>query len=738
MSNMNYFPKENDSLNYNEYIKCYKDPEGYYLDNNIYKPCYYTCKTCNISGNDIFHNCLECNANNHFEIKFNNYSNCYNNCSYYYYFDKENNKYYCTLNSSCPNEYPKLNKDKLECVKYNIENILDDLSIKEKNETEKMTKEEEIEYYDNLLDILEEGFTDNFDTSNIDEGQDEVIKTEKVTVTFTSVENQKNDINQNVTTIDLGDCENELRKYYNLSNNETLYMKKIDVIQEGFNIPKVEYDVYSKLYGTNLIKLNLSVCENSKIIISIPINLIENIDIFNSSSGYYNDICYTTTSEDGTDITLNDRKSNYIDKNMSICQDGCEFSLYDKKKQKAGCSCNVKESSSTIADMKINKDKLIKNFKDIKNIINLNILVCYKNLLKKESIIYNVGCYILLSIIIFHIISIFVFYLSEFNLIKNKIKKIIFGINEEQIINKNEILKENKSRYNSNDISIYKKKKKKKSNKKKHNKNKNIKIIDDYSKRKMISINNYNKNEKINNNDIEKIENILEYIDEEINDLSYNLALQYDQRIFCQYYISLIKTKHSLIFAFFNNNDYNSKIIKIDLFLIGFGIDYIVNALFYNDDTMHKIYQSKGEFDFEAQIPIIIYSTLISMVLNTPLNILALSNDAIIDFKQEKSKMSIMKKTKELENKLSIKFIIYYIISFLFLSFFLYYISMFCVIYKNTQIHLLKDTLLSFGLSLFLPFLYNLLPGIFRTAALYDRKDKREYLYNFSKFLQSF
>ena len=467
LCNTHYYPKENDTLNFDEFIKCYKEPEGYYLDNNLYKPCYYTCKTCEIPGNNIYHNCLECNANNHFEIKFNNYSNCYDNCSYYYYFDKENNKYYCTLNSSCPNEYPKLNKDKFECVKYNIENILDDLIIKEKNETEKMSKEEEIEYYDNLLDILEEGFTDSFDTSNIDEGQDEVIKTEKVTVTFTTVENQKNDINQNVTTIDLGDCENKLRNYYNLSSNETIYMKKIDVIQEGFNIPKVEYDVYSKLYGDGLIKLNLSVCENSKIIISIPINLIENIDIFNSSSGYYNDICYIATSEDGTDITLNDRKSNYINKNMSICQDGCEFSLYVKKKQKAGCTCNVKESSSTIADMKINKDKLIKNFKDIKNIINLNILVCYKNLLKKEGIINNIGCYILLSIIIFHIISIFVFYLSEFDLIKNKLKKIIFVMNGKQILDKkDEKIKEKKSLYNSNDISIYKKKKKKKTNKK--------------------------------------------------------------------------------------------------------------------------------------------------------------------------------------------------------------------------------------------------------------------------------
>ena len=29
---------------------------------------------------------------------------------------------------------------------------------------------------------------------------------------------------------------------------------------------KIEYNVYSKLSGNNLVKLNLSVCENSKIL----------------------------------------------------------------------------------------------------------------------------------------------------------------------------------------------------------------------------------------------------------------------------------------------------------------------------------------------------------------------------------------------------------------------------------------------------------------------------------------
>ena len=54
--------------------------------------------------------------------------------------------------------------------------------------------------------------------------------------------------------------------------------------------------------------------------------------------------------------------------------------------------------------MNINKEKLLENFKDIKNIANLNFLVCYKKLFKKDGIINNIGCYIMFGIIFFHIL----------------------------------------------------------------------------------------------------------------------------------------------------------------------------------------------------------------------------------------------------------------------------------------------------------------------------------------------
>ena len=61
---------------------------------------------------------------------------------------------------------------------------------------------------------------------------------------------------------------------------------------------------------------------------------------------------------------------------------------------------------------------------------------------------------------------------------------------------------------------------------------------------------------------------------------------------------------------------------------------------------------------------------------------------------------------------------------------------MFGAIYRNTQIQLIDDTLISFGLSLIYPFLIYLLPGIFRIPSLKREKGYGKYLYNFSKLLQ--
>ena len=258
------------------------------------------------------------------------------------------------------------------------------------------------------------------------------------------------------------------------------------------------------------------------------------------------------------------------------------------------------------------------------------------------------------------------------------------------------------------------------------NKNKNKKIIFKKLQRKNKS--------KI----LQRVKRIMEYTYDEKNALSYNLAIKYDRRPFTLYYVSLLKTKHKLIFSFFQNNDYNSKIIKIDIFFVSFTIYYVVNCLFFDDDTMHELYEAKGSFNIEYQITKIIYSSLISSFFNTSLSLLALSDNGIIAFKNNKLKGNVYLRRKSLEKILKIKFIIYFVLSFIFLLFFWYYISMFGAIYKNTQFILLEDTSISFVSSFISPLFIYLIPSIFRIYALSNPRKNRKCLYNFSKLLQMY
>ena len=155
--------------------------------------------------------------------------------------------------------------------------------------------------------------------------------------------------------------------------------------------------------------------------------------------------------------------------------------------------------------------------------------------------------------------------------------------------------------------------------------------------------------------------------------------------------------------------------------------------LFFNDDTMHNVYENKGLFDVSYQLPLIIYSSFISMFLGSLVQMLGLSNDAIIDFKQSKEINNINERGEKIIKKIKIKFIFYFILSFLLLFCFWYYISMFDAVYKNTQFLLLEDTLMGFGLSLVTPFVIYLIPGMFRIPALRTPQQNKRCLYNFSK-----
>ena len=738
--------------------ECISCPLNYELEDTNCVEC-TGCKTSEISSCD----CSICL--NGYYLDYNKCKQCSEDCSTY-----QENTCICDNKYSFYGHYYKTNESISLLKTDSLTNIEDTIFQIIKNKL----NNGEIN-----LTYLDSG---NYFYAEVSETKFTIYKTE---------DTEENDLK---TKIDLGECGDKLKANKSLSKSISLYILYIEKSQDGMQISKTGYEVYFYNTNTNAYeKMDLGVCKGMKINKSVYVNISEgDIDKYNSSSDYYNDICYTYTSDNGTDVTLTDRRSEYVDKNYAVCEDDCDFISYNSKSGEAICSCSVKETLSKISEMKIDKEKLKSNFINFKNIANISMLKCHR-LLFSSKIIKNIGCIISSVIILVELIDMIIFYSFAYNIFSKKIRDIVeIKILESKTNNINiHSMKGNKNKINDNkseevkiyesDININQKRNKKgrgkKSKKKNKSKNKNsefhepkknqnppkkdlvenrMKNIVSNSRMKDIKDSNLlyknqntsnkyltsydnlnfnkknNPNEKNNNNQENKI---MKYIDTELNLLPYKEALDSDKRTYCQYYSSLLITKHLLIFSFFNRKDYNSTIIKINLFFFTFSVNYTINALFFNDSTMNKIYEDGGEFDFIYQIPQILYSSIISSVLIILVKLLALSEKNVLKIKNAKEN-ELTRIYKSEIKKIKYKFIFFFILIFIFLIVFWYYVGCFCAVYKNTQIHLLTDTLISFATSLSYPLLLYLLPGIFRISSLKDKEKKSECRYNFSKIIQ--
>ena len=164
--------------------------------------------------------------------------------------------------------------------------------------------------------------------------------------------------------------------------------------------------------------------------------------------------------------------------------------------------------------------------------------------------------------------------------------------------------------------------------------------------------------------------------------MDYKNAIKYDKRTYIQYYWSLIKKKNLLIFTFLPNNDYNILSIIISLFLVSFSLFLSMNAFFFNDISMHKIYINCGNNYIIYQIPQILFSSVIPIIINNGLKYLALSERDILQIKKKRILTDLIRESKYINNCLKIKLIIFFIISFLFLSFF-------CILFLVFVVYLL-------------------------------------------------
>ena len=222
----------------------------------------------------------------------------------------------------------------------------------------------------------------------------------------------------------------------------------------------------------------------------------------------------------------------------------------------------------------------------------------------------------------------------------------------------------------------------------------------------------------------------------ELNNLEYDYAKQYDKRNFLKIYWSLLKREHLFIFTFITKEDHNIKLIKYTRFVFLLCTDMAMNVFFFSDETMHKMFLDYGKYNFIQQIPQIIYSTIITQLLEIFLCYLSMTDKHYYQIKNGKninkdSMIGIMK-------CIQIKIGFYFGFTSLMFFFYWYLITSFCAVYQNTQIAFIKDSFLSFLLGNLIPFGLYLIPASLRILSLKLDKYSLECVYFISNIIPFF
>lgn len=361
---------------------------GYKFEGN----CLPSCPS-NTQQDDINHTCINCKTNNQYLLQdhcvdeipgshyvsdssFNVLSICLSPC-----LSCKNSGNFCL---SCIPNYKLSSDNSNTCVIETPDSVIE---ISTNLTIEEFVKEIEdyIKKYKNQTVLINgEGFTSQISNTSY-----------------------LSDNNSTFPKIDFSKCESILKEHYKIPLSEQLTFVSIDIERETALTNQVEYTVYDSKGK----KLDTSICNNLKVSVTYTIknmSLINStlaayyaeygIDIFDPDDPFFNDLCFPFQTENGTDITLQDRRQD-IFQNLSLCEDNCEYDKINMEDSTVTCSCLIKKEINT----KINLNFFSNAFISVFAYSNFGVVKCYKLLLDLEKLMLNLGFWFFMGLIVLHI-----------------------------------------------------------------------------------------------------------------------------------------------------------------------------------------------------------------------------------------------------------------------------------------------------------------------------------------------
>ena len=544
--------------------------------NFTFKFCYHSCEKCYLdinNSNDKYHNCINCNIN--YYPSPSNKSNCFSieekeinwyldlvNSEFYFCHEKCRscigpsefncsscyNGYYldnnfCTSNYS--ESYFSINTEinsssYLYSCPHNYE-IRDNKCIFKSFYSETSF----IEFKNQIRSENISSFTNS---SKIINGLDFLAM-----IFYSDEITPEKQIKNGISAIDLGNCTNIIKDYYNISKNESIIVVNIELKNEENQNNRISKKDSSYIIGKyNQIeiydnlgsKLDLSICKDDIKLLkflgdiekidfnSAKILSEKGIDIFNAADNFFNDLCYYYDNPYNKDIIINDRRTD-IYKNITFCQNECRYEGINYNLNAANCLCSsnsIQEVVNITIDTLSSKENV--NFKTLSKIFlenifsfNFEVLKCYNLVFNKKILPKNIGFHCLLLMLVLQIIFFFIFFIKKLNSIKYfmfqfhlKVKKKRKSHRSVKILNENYLKNKNNHRNSKNLLKANPPKKKKTKQKSSIQLNNN-KLINDNNNKNLDDINESIKEE---NNKKKKIEEGYDLVNKLNNKESFN------------------------------------------------------------------------------------------------------------------------------------------------------------------------------------------------------------------------
>ena len=421
----------------------------------------------------------------------------------------------------------------------------------------------------------------------------------------------------------------------------------------------------------------------------------------------YTDPCYQVELLIYYEALLENAKRGMENIRISVCEKDCEFEGLNLENLEIKCYCKEK--------IDMNKESFGKQIiYQFKNFGNFQVLKCYKLFFRKSGQSNNYASQILIIIVIINIFNIIytihsicnkkyynlIIFFKNCNSDLKKIKNLNFKyLSSQNLTDEQNLIIDNLCNYI-------------KGNPNNHNNINNNIIINNESERNNIGNNSTLKNKIINDLNNGKLndyyncimnlfpkEDYHKYlIEDELNSLDYEEYIKMEYRNCFYIFWSIFKTNYDFLSTFFifENKDYKIYTIKAINYLNTLLLSLDINISFYNDDTMHKIYEDIGENNSFNRLPIILLTNALSLIPSFLFEILF-----SFDFIELKINMDDDEKIIQNSHKIIlIKFISCCIFTLFFDLFSWYYISCFFAVYLGTQKAIFFDFLSGFGLNI--------------------------------------